>query len=383
MSIAACRVRRSNTLGPPLKVPRPRAAASSVAWPATTFERAGPPTGSCESPGGHRKGPVHVADSPECGAVKRKAPAPPTAIQDDLTENCPKTRAWRTRRAFLPVARDDEDLIGSLAVSLVTALGAGRPLARPSSSWGRGETGAGLERPWSRNFERRTQVSPPHAGHDEVPISKHASQSTRRQAANGKCDSAVLRVWRIGPGCSLLFIERTERGKSMHDGPLTDNFDVSARLCADRVWRHTWNDCIDWTVRITLVKIVPEQSGGRRRARQIARERRKPSRRRMSRWPRRGGRARSWQTTIVFLEQLHCAWLPPNRWISSWTDSMRARAHGEVSGHRKPRRPGPGAGHHAGDGCPWAWTPSSPAIRAASAAPSPAARTRTRRDVTR
>jgi hypothetical protein len=47
-------------------------------------------------------------------------------------------------------------------------------------------------------LESSTQVSPPHAGHDEAPISKHASQSRHNaRRRSGKCSaSVVLRVWR-------------------------------------------------------------------------------------------------------------------------------------------------------------------------------------------
>src|SRR2546426_3599432 len=49
------------------------------------------------------------------------------------------------------------------------------------------------------NLDRRTQVAPPHAGHDVAPMSKHASQSRHNaRRRRGRCsDSAVLRVWRM------------------------------------------------------------------------------------------------------------------------------------------------------------------------------------------
>src|SRR5438876_10560243 len=49
------------------------------------------------------------------------------------------------------------------------------------------------------NLDRRTQVAPPHAGHDGAPMSKHATQSRRNaRRRRGRCsDSAVLRVWRM------------------------------------------------------------------------------------------------------------------------------------------------------------------------------------------
>lgn len=64
------------------------------------------------------------------------------------------------------------------------------------NGWNWGRTFSG---PWSRNLERSTQVSPPHAGHDETPISKHASQSRHNaRRRSGRCsDGAVLRVWRM------------------------------------------------------------------------------------------------------------------------------------------------------------------------------------------
>ena len=76
------------------------------------------------------------------------APLPPTAIQDDLDGRIARKHALGVLEELLPVARDDEDLLGSLAVSLVTALGVGAALGLGRPALGEGvKLGQDLERP--------------------------------------------------------------------------------------------------------------------------------------------------------------------------------------------------------------------------------------------
>src|SRR5438309_10831563 len=65
------------------------------------------------------------------------------------------------------------------------------------------------------NLDRRTQVAPPHAGHDVAPMSKHASQSRHNaRRRRGRCsDSAVLRVWRMTRALSDLIKLSRRSGK--------------------------------------------------------------------------------------------------------------------------------------------------------------------------
>ncbi len=70
------------------------------------------------------------------------APFPPTAIQHDLDRGVSRKRALGVLEEPLPIARDDEDLLGRLAMGLVPPL----VLSRPALGEGV-ELGQGFERP--------------------------------------------------------------------------------------------------------------------------------------------------------------------------------------------------------------------------------------------
>src|SRR5262245_19494681 len=151
-----------------------------------------------------------------------------TTSTEELTENArfAYSKSFSRSRATTKIC-----FAGRLAASL-------RPLVSAVQLLGKGwNWGSTLSGPWSRNLERRTQVSPPHAGHDEVPISKHASQSRHNaRRRSGKCDSAVPRVWRMLTRWLSALIEnaRGEGQIGCHDSALTENFEIArgyARSC--------------------------------------------------------------------------------------------------------------------------------------------------------
>src|SRR2546427_41564 len=126
------------------------------------------------------------------------------------------------------------------------------------------------------------------AGHDEVPISKHASQSRHNaRRRSGKCDSAVPRVWRMWTRVLSALIERTGRvAIRMPRGSVIENFDLARGYARSRPVGSPGVTVLSGQSGIILVKVVPVLTGqGVARSSQ-ARSRgagRKPSRRRINR----------------------------------------------------------------------------------------------------
>src|SRR5262249_1392968 len=134
------------------------------------------------------------------------------------------------------------------------------PVQLLGNGWNCGKT---LSGPWSRNLERSTQVSPPHAGHDEAPISKHASQSRHNaRRRNGKCsDSAVLRVWRMWTRATSPLIPNVEEsGKSDATRRRQRNLRRITELCANARGPRSSIDESDRTVRHRRANVVPVNS---------------------------------------------------------------------------------------------------------------------------